>query len=347
MMLSVEISSRSYHLIMNLSNKIIIIRGNSGVGKSSFIDEIELGYASVNSNGYNFKSLKENDWFVFMNYSINNNVSFVFVIDDLDICFEPKFVELLSKDKLNYYIIISRLDDLENKSMAHIPYGVNDFCEMVNDGGREHWLELYYNIKTFNPYVKYPVILTEDSRSGLKFLRKYNSNIDTMNGKEGYENYLFNRPNMRDRDILMIVDMSVFGSQYDYLQYFYPNLCFVPNYQSFEYFLLKSSLFKYDYTQCDSPEKYLTYERYCTEKIQEITFNKPYQYTKSNLNKCYTENCCHHNRTERCDLGMNGNKLDKLFKNTEFESFINCLRNNSDVEINMNNVSIIKCIDYI
>lgn len=94
---------------------------------------------------------------------------------------------------------------------------------------------------------------------------------------------------------------------------------FLDKYGSFEYMLLSSNFFGYTLTEEDILGS-ISREIACEKIIDDLTAGTLYRYKKSyNINYCYYKECCAHNRNDKCDRGLSGDKIEAMFIGTEFE----------------------------
>lgn len=205
----------------------------------------------------------------------------------------------------SFFVICSR-DKLEQ-----IPYSYKEIYT-IKSSGKYHTLERAYSDKcniiySANEFSKLSILL-EDSKSGFKFYRKYNNNVDTAAGKSNLIKCL-----CKDKYDLVIADGAAIGSNISELVT-YSVQVFLP--ESFEYLLLNSSMFKNSDLgdRLDNTELYVdglcfSWEVYYTTLLQELTKDTKAFYTKTNLNKCFYEPCC---QEQACPLNKVYDKFNDI-----------------------------------
>ena len=170
----VEISNRDARFKFDLNRNITIIRGKSGTGKTTMFDMISdftrLGEASgVNiSCDKNCVALTDIDW---KNQLSNTSDSIVFIDEGVEYLNTKEFAKAI-KNTDNYYVIFNR------ETLRELPYSVDEIYE-IKASGRFHSLKKMYKSNARHFYykdraggkLKYDILLTEDSKSGLQFLK--------------------------------------------------------------------------------------------------------------------------------------------------------------------------------
>lgn len=133
-------------------------------------------------------------------------------------------------------------------------------------------------------------VITEDSNAGKQFFnRAYgHEHVYTSHGKSNIPAAI-----KEYSDSIVVVDGAAFGFEVeDVLPLLSAYNCYLVAKESFEYVLLKSGILKNLVTiNIDEPEvdskKYLTWERFYTDYIQEITSGTVFEYNKVHLNEAY------------------------------------------------------------
>jgi len=346
-MITVDIRSKKVCYLFNLYRKMTVIRGDSGVGKTTFAKAVasKTKFYTKKPSPESFVVLESSSWESVLRDKLRDNRSYIFIIDDSDFIRGRTFSTLYATDTKNYYIVINRFVPVKFKfeSFSRVPFAVDSVYRFVAHG-RNHSLEPYYSLET-SWCSRYDVVVTEDEGAGYKFLCQYNSNVSTTRGKDNIIDF-FNRNKsiLRGKRIFLYVDQVSYGSCFDKLFYALRNngiqVTIFYAYESFEQLLLTSRLLNYDFDSITNADiaKFASHEKLYEYIITHETMNKPYHYNavtgKGDLSSCYTSDCCVVDRSKKqCDRGIAGSKLDNLFRGTAFEKLFNILRNSSLTKI--------------
>lgn len=340
-MIKIDIRSERYNFSMTLNQKITVIRGDSGKGKSKLTKAIESA-----SKAYKIKVSDErytlvvppsyrDEWFKSISRDIEHADKRIYVIDDADYVFDKRFYELFNKDKNSFYVIINRFTRFETKSLGGLSFCIDEVYSFVANG-KNHYLKPYYEFDDNNEIItetntpnRIEHILTEDSNSGFEFFSTLNKKTKSACGRDNICDVLKGFSG----NVLLLADRAALGSCFDRIMQMAKlgkiGIAIPKHYYCFEYLILRSNWFRYN-TDSISNDTLCTYgsaEQMYTDILEEITKNKPYKYDKENLSLCYTEDCCNmHGRkqsTAGCDKGiMDKGKIKQLFIKTEFEKLI-------------------------
>ena len=333
-MISIDVTSKKYDCHIDLHQKLTVIVGDSGKGKTVFfkavIDSSGAYKVNLSDNRYSIIALSEGfGWENTLNDCISNNKKCVFVIDDEDFVITDKFSSYFKSVKGCYFIIINRFNNITFKSLNQLSFSVKEVYNFIANG-KEHFLERkYVENEHFPDNIDY--FVTEDSSAGKEFLEKcLNTSISSTFGKNKVVDFLKSNLNLyKNKYIFLFIDISAFGSYYELFRTFTKsnniNVYISSIYESFEYMILRSNFYRYDFTNSDEILLFNSFEKYCEYKLNAISKNKPYNqnHDSGKLNSCYVNNCCDKKQSERCicDKGIKSsiNKLEYLFKDTEFE----------------------------
>lgn len=302
-----------------IRRNITFIQGDSGTGKSTLIDMLELRERDEFGSGVEIET--EADWEVLTMTRWKDGVhekwhgKVVFMDEGARFLSSGEFAKFV-RDGGNYVVIVSREP---HKELYSLPYSVKEIYKMRYEGGENHLVQLYED-GWFLPSRKPDVIVTEDRKSGYEFFRavaeKIGAECIPSGGRENIKNVLMKNNHFLGKKVLVVADGAAFGSQvkfYFWLTQAYPNIqLWLP--ESFEYLILSSPMFtkKEDVRRMlaepstEISTDYFSWERYFTDCLTKITQNKPCNYDKSNLNQCYVEDCCC--KKQNCDLYTEGNK---------------------------------------
>lgn len=334
-MITISIKSRKYNCVIDLYQKVTVVRGKSGTGKTTFtnavVDDSKAYAVTVSDSSYTLSVLGK-DWYSVIDYNIEHGYKCIYVLDDCDFMFSKEFSHLFTRDTLSYYIIINRFEKLNIKSLSRVPFSVDEVYDFVADG-KEHYIEKFYTYKGVDVRrIKFDLIITEDSSSGFEFLKELSSvEVETTKGKDKVLSYFEkNLNNLIGKNIVLFVDLAAFGNAYQLLYEFIKinklAVTIFTKYYSFEYMLLKSNMFKFDFDMLNNEDivRHISYEALCESIMTTLTDGKLYAYGKKQINDCYIKDCCCKEQSKNmiCDKGLEGDKFEALFKGTEFENIL-------------------------
>lgn len=311
-----------------LKRRITVIDGDSGTGKTTLVDLVS---DAINGRGAQLdcecacKVLTNSDWKLILE---NTHNSIVFIDEGFRELRSDLFSEITNKSS-NYYVIIER------DSIPNLTYSYKDIYKM-STSGKYHTLVPKYNIPTEATDIG--IIITEDSNSGYEFFKEvayiHGCYCDSAKGKDNIANKIQEIRKLSDDKTLVIGDGAAIGSTMKGLlkiKETYKNV-YLHLEESFEFMLLNTGMFSKDKTVrniLDNPYKHIStdhisWERYFTDLLQDITSRTYARYSKSNLNRCYINKCCFRNK--HCEFAWFGeNKvkhiLDKYFSNITFRTF--------------------------
>ncbi len=355
--LTIEVESKLVYFKIEIKHKVTVITGHSGVGKSVLTRAIvnDSGkYKKKIPSGYVCSVIYGENWMLDFKLAVNDskdlkNVARIFIFDDVDYMKTDYFSTLFKEDKRNFYIFINRFISINESSLGRIPYSIYSVYNLVTDG-RNHWLEPKYNFEV-KPDNYYDYVITEDSTSGLEFLKGYNINVSSSKSKDNIISML--RSNMdllKAKKVLIFVDLASFGScirkVIEFAQSNNLSVSFVPDYQCFEYLLLTSNLVK----KLKSKEMILAYSSNISNVAKFSSLEKLYEsllsYITKNtvlhqghggeLNVCYCIDCkdCHKNKKKfSCNYGLKGNKQEALIQGTQWEGVLTAVSNSELIEL--------------
>ena len=314
-MISVHLwdDNHKFDYYLQLKRKVTIVQGDSGVGKSLFVN---LSEQSITDNSIHFDCnlrlsiLSPTDW---MSFSGKNCV---IPIDE----YHPLLQSgdcLRFFEKTNcYFIVITR------KLLAWFPCQPEDIYLMIKSHNKRTLIPAF-NLKEEN-YQKPDLVVTEDGGAGYKFYKLLWSSLDfPVISSYGKENLVavVDRQYRSKNSTLIIADRfgfgAVMGFMLKYVNTGSVNL-FLPN--SFEWLLLKSEMFcEYndvrEFIKSVETSEFSTevnYEVRTTKFLKSITEGCPCHYKKEELGLCYKVPCCHR-KGPSCKFRINGDKLQILF----------------------------------
>mgnify|MGYP002509701623 CR=1 FL=1 len=285
---------------LDIRRNITIIRGDSATGKTKLINLLEQASALGESSGVEVfcqrpcRTLSGNDW----NLILPNIHKHIIFLDE-----ENKFVksqEFAAKVQAsdNYFVIITR-EDLPN-----LPYSVDEIYG-IHTSGKYHNLkktynELYriYSTESFSPKIRPESVVVEDSNSGYEFFSEICEKNGTACISAGGKSKLKTEINKLGKEsVLVVADGAAIGSEMNELYQLMRSKpavkCYLP--ESFEWIILKSGIIGGRIVQdiLNHPEDfiesqdYLSWERFFTTLLTELTQNSYLKYHKNKLNKAY------------------------------------------------------------
>lgn len=297
----IHLKTKRLEYKFEVTQKYSIIRGDSGTGKTSLLDVVNLysldkysvecpGYAKLAAIPTNAapEYLKQYD----------NAVLF---IDEDNVLLHTKKIASIFRESHNYFVIITRTIKLD-----YLPISLDSIFDM-KASGRFHTLVQHFSIEN-ETILKSSLMICEDSRSGLKFMREVfdakqikiiaadAGNVGTTAGKSKiaatvklyYENGA--------REMCLVFDSSAIGTNFDTIENvikMHPGLqvSFI-GWSSFEQYILESPMSQIDVgvAGCDWESQ----EQLATYRFKQIFEN----YNKSSLPFCLRRNRCTDNCTK-------------------------------------------------
>lgn len=297
-----EIKGKRINYLLEIQDRITIIRGDSATGKTTMAKIISQQLRGIN-NGFEINTdfnLKE---------VLKNNIEYpdldpnsLYLLDEGSLETSNQFANFVNKSR-SHFIIISR------DRMPNIIYSFESIYEFYNDNGIIKLKHKYNDLN--NQYVnklKLNKLITEDSNSGYQFYNKF-KNINVVSSKS---NSKLSRMIENEDDIIVVFNSIAIGP---YIENMYnisrnKNIYFLFP-KSFEWLLLNSGIFRKSDIE-DSKNYigviYITEEEYYTKLLIEVSsrFNNEYiRYKKHKLSDWYLED-------DRFNKVIN--KLGELFK---------------------------------
>lgn len=285
---------------LTLRRNITVVRGDSGTGKSSIVKHVRR---YLESNG-DYNITLESDCNVVVlsgdfeldSYKLSKTNNSIILIDEGVRYLGSNEFKHCVEDSSNYFVLITRCN------LSNLPFSYKEIYSLVTRKNNGEFItenrELFENHVTSS--VKMDCILTEDSNSGRDMLKEiFGSKVDSsFDG--GNSSLLTSIRKHCDRglSVLAIADGAAFGNYIgDILSYIeYSNVpCVLWLPESFEYVLLLSGIvhrndipkildepYNYIYS-----EEFISWERYFTHLVEEISSASGHHYNKHSLNKRY------------------------------------------------------------
>lgn len=296
-----------------LQSKFTIIRGNSGIGKTTLIKMLDNPTTQIISP-YTFVALRPQapkiGWAQYFKASEDESVVF-YADEDFPALYTREFQEAMAQAHLKFLIVVRDM-------LSHVPYTVNDVYTVVSEG-REHWLERVYKEQELVNCSKFTTLATEDEKSGYYFFNSFLHNVVALGGKSK----VFVDCKMRTHT-LYVVDGIGFGAEigrvHELLQEHYTNALYIID--SFEALVLHSAWIGSDeYPQAFEDNK----EEFYTQALKQVMKNNGIVYSKSQPCKCFLLDCCY---GTKCKLYHRGNKPKMILGSELYENL--CLIGSTD-----------------
>ena len=284
-----------------ISRNITIIRGDSATGKTTLVEMIRT-YNEQEDSGITIKCEKPLVVVYGKNWQdqIEKTSGSIVFLDEISRYTKSKEFAETIKGTDNYYVIATR------EKLSTLPYSITEIYGIRTNGRYAHLTREYTKNEFFRIYGNMPnlrfkpdVIITEDSNSGYEFWQNAVKSCECIpaHGKDNVLNTIkdIGKQGMR---YLVVADGAAFGSEIEellqYMRYKNPSLeVYAP--ESFEYLILSSGLFQ-DKDIVDKVEntseyadsvKYMSWERFYTALLVEVTNRTQMKYDKDKLNVYY------------------------------------------------------------
>ena len=284
-----------------ISRNITIIRGDSATGKTTLVEMIRA-YNEQEDSGITIKCEKPLVVVYGKNWQkqIEETSGSIVFLDEISRFTKSKEFAETIKGTDNYYVIVTR------EKLSILPYSITEIYGIRTNGRYAHLTREYTKNEFFRIYGNMPtlsfkpdMIITEDSNSGYEFWQNAVKSCECIpaHGKDNVLNTIkdIGKQSMR---YLVVVDGAAFGSEIEellqYMRYKNPSLeVYAP--ESFEYLILSSGLFQ-DKVIVDKIEntseyadsvKYMSWERFYTALLVEVTNRTQMKYDKDKLNVYY------------------------------------------------------------
>lgn len=348
-----SVRTEDYEISIPIKRRITYLRGDSGSGKTTLAQLVDI-------------KVKNDDPLIFLNIPESLSVEVInsagivadikarhnciIIIDDNLGTESPNFPKVISsvlKENNNYLLIINRVDSNIGDSLTST--GRDSF---EYDALSILWVErklgsikrivkpLLYTLKEATNVSNVKEILCEDLLGMKQFCESYNTrgiSIRTSEGKDRILSQLLDLPSSC-KEVFLFVDLISFGQcisdLYSIAKASECSIILDYDYLSFEYFILKSNYFKDvvldDDCTSDVSEKY--YES-ILESVSTLKLGYKYKHGKS-VPLCLLCNCNYCERFEgtHCDKIINGDKLDFIVNNTDYEYLKSLLRGDINVK---------------
>lgn len=295
----IEVYNNRVHFYLEVKRNITIIQGDSATGKSTLIDLISAHQRLEAGSGVTVKCerpcivLMDIGWEAFL-ADLHEHI--VFVDENMPYIKSKEFADAVNSSD-NYFVIIYR------DSLSQLSYSLEEIYGMRGSRDSQKFVKAkrIYN-SLYNIYeipeigeIKPTIVVTEDTNSGNQFFSAVmECDCHPAGGKDKVSDLLENYA--EGETILVIFDGAAFGSAMQKYIRTARNSnakCFLYAPESFEYLILKAGIIDISdailtetYNYADS-KVYLSWERFYTEKLVEITKKTIYEYSKSKLTEAY------------------------------------------------------------
>ena len=153
--LEVNISSKRFCCSFELIDKVTILLGESGTGKSklvSALNDVSGAYKNYFSQSIKVINLEDATWRILMSNKYNERV--LFTIDDLDFICSYEFGTLLNSCVNCYFLIVCRTHTMTNKIRRQniFSINVNSIFDM-EDCGVYHYFRKHCADSSLSKYV--------------------------------------------------------------------------------------------------------------------------------------------------------------------------------------------------
>jgi hypothetical protein len=300
---TVIVSNRKVQFTLNVERNITVICGESATGKTTLVGLIQNFESYGSKSGVSVRCekpcrvLNGVDWQVRLE---NIHESIVFIDEGNEFLKSKEFARAVNGND-NYFVLITR------ESLYQLPYSVNSVLKLRTTTSR--------NKRTYNrayPYydtVKHVsdelertrYIVTEDGKSGYQMFAQIASMFSvTCISANGKSNLFDLVESLGSEKILVVADGAAFGAEMNKISKLinraeYKALLYLP--ESFEWLILISGIVSgrqlkkilEDPVLYIESEQYISWERYFTALLTELTRNTPLQYNKATLPSGYLQ----------------------------------------------------------
>lgn len=331
------VNSDIYKCDWEFERRINIIRGDSGIGKTTLVEiltnrpqgiEIYTTLPTV--------TVLENSW---RNVLAGTSDSIV-LFDDIAAVETSDFANMYKEfvvDKNNYVIAISRENQFQPGSMGRLPFSINAMYEEITNS-TEHVLKPLYR----KYYREFPseadCCIVEDSGAGYQFFSELFAIpvISSKSGKSAVVSALISAA-ARYKKILLIFDTAAFGCHMEQLVNIINELSiqvyFMDSYECFEELLTVSNLLFSKQTVVNEYQdlpvfanRFISWERYFENLAARASYGCPYEYNHDYkmIKFCYIHDCteCNPHIMAKCDSCLSGEKFTALLKGTKYENLL-------------------------
>lgn len=296
----ITISNERVKYDFTIRRNITVIKGDSATGKTTLVEMIREYYESGESSGVQLRCEREcrviggRDWKVLLQTAVK---CILFIDENNEFLPTQEFAEAV-RGSDNYFVLVTR------EGLPNLPYSVDEIYGIRVSGKyaglKQTYNEFYhiYGNHDISKDVVPEVLLVEDSNSGFEFFQGQADQKDYIVISAGGKSKIYQKLNeISDKNILVIADGAAFGPEMDRVMKASAQNPLITVYlpESFEWLILSSGVVGAGNlrTILDDPsayidgEKYLSWERYFTHLLSEVTNGTWLQYNKRKLNQAY------------------------------------------------------------
>ena len=296
----IEVSNNRVTFFLEVKRNITIIQGDSATGKTTLIRLLGEYNRLGPSSGVTVKCMKDcvalipTDWKHYIE-SVSDKI--IFLDENNSFIHTKEFGEAISGSD-NYFVLIAR------DSLPQLAYAIEEIYGLRESRDSQKYLkpkhvynEMYrlYNLPDQNG-LKPEIVFTEDTNAEFDCFRCiFGDKCHSLGGKSNASTKI-HEPECKNRELLVIVDGAAFGADIgEFMRSAgrHQRKCVLYAPESFEYIILKSGIVEaedkvieqtYDFADSKS---YVSWERFYTAYLTEITKDTPLQYSKNKLNNNY------------------------------------------------------------
>jgi hypothetical protein len=329
-----------------LERRITIVRGDSGLGKTTLINLInesqERGDSGVIvESRLGILIVSMGTWQLLMTSARNS----ILIFDDLSIVESAQFAKLIkdTEDAGNYYLIFSR-EEIGMDKFSMLSISISSILRFItSDDGKKHFTEPYYKLSWYSAEdIMCTNVLIEDKSAGAQFFKKVFGEDYVQSATSGKSTIVQDAIDLLKDNVecvlLVLPDMAAFGCNmdafYNLVTIWYDRRIFFDSrYECFEELLLNTQYFKGNNvvtSQLESIEefanKYVSWESYYEELLMSETKDVngvEYKHSR-NLSYCWINNCdkCEHKGYRECNLLVDGDKIEWLLRDTKYAKLL-------------------------
>lgn len=326
-----EVNAGGYNYHIDLERHFTILKGDSGIGKSSMLELVNQYGASIvkTSDNLLFSIMTDINIFVVGVEKVQNTI---FAFDDISILRYNKLYDVYRRyivPNNNWLFVISRETNMELPGgSARLPFSTNSILTLTDDYCTEPYK---YSRSTMVDNSVPDLVITEDSKAGFQFYKELFKGYEVVSsyGKSSILSAIQEYSNKGYKNIYVIFDTASFGAYMEQLSAVCSkksmcNVTYMSDYECFEELLCHTNLVSpyIDWNRLE-PNTALSWERYFEKLLRSVTDNKKFlQSHGGNLNPCYRTDCKSMNKCHDCDTFLSGDKLEALLSGTKYERLL-------------------------
>lgn len=330
----IDVKSDSYNIHFEFERRITVIKGDSGIGKTTLVELLQDdSYDVEKETSLPIIVATATTWQIV----IQGSKSSIIIFDDMDCVETQEFSSLFREYAVEndlYFIIIGRADTVTSP-MARLSYSVDSIYTIVSDGNQYNQAH-YYNLPEYTG--ECDSVLIEDTAAGYVFFKKlFDGFANVQCSQDGKSSIVRDALQISNGKTLVLFDGAAFGCHIDE---FYNkvvrayDVVVLNEYECFEELLVRTNMFKNDDTVQvglsnlpDSANSWLSWEQYFENLIKDATISKQYKHSHgAKLLHCYFEACsnCNEFIYAKCDYFDKGcsDKFISLLSGTKYDILI-------------------------